>query len=233
MVMPELKICYSCKRSLPATTEYFSRHNKEKDGLRRQCKECKAKEARIYRQNHKEQRKEYNKKYNEEHPESARNVRNKSKAKYRKKHPEKVSDQGKRYYQKNKEIILVKVKQYRQENPEMIRIQGQRRESRKRNLPHTLTVEQWLKIMVSFNNSCAYCGNKENITQDHFFPLSKGGEYTHNNIIPACQACNCSKNANEPFSWYNRQPFYSKLRERKILSHLNYNENHEQQLAMF
>lgn len=227
--MPETKVCYSCKRSLPATTEYFSKHSKERDGLRGQCKECKAKEAKRYRAEHREQRLAYNKQYKTNHPGFIRMVKRRRYQKCR----EVISEQGKRYYQKNREIILAKTKEYRQENPEMIRLQSHRREARKRDLPHTLTVKQWREIKSIFNNSCAYCGEKKPLTQDHFFPLSKGGEYTRNNIIPACKTCNSSKNANEPFSWYSKQPFYSKLRERKIMNHLNYDENHEQQLAIF
>lgn len=35
-----MKVCTKCSKSLPATTEYFSRHKKAKDGLNWHCKAC-------------------------------------------------------------------------------------------------------------------------------------------------------------------------------------------------
>lgn len=58
------------------------------------------------------------------------------------------------------------------------------------------------------------------LTQDHFLPLSKGGEYTVNNIIPACKNCNCSKQDKDFSEWYSKQEFYRKERELKILEHV-------------
>jgi len=38
-----MKICTKCKNELPATIEYFHRHNRTKNGLRSVCKECRRK----------------------------------------------------------------------------------------------------------------------------------------------------------------------------------------------
>lgn len=94
--------------------------------------------------------------------------------------------------------------------------------AKKAELPSTLTYDQWNIVKRYFGNKCAYCGKEVPLQQDHFVPLSKGGEYTHNNIIPACRSCNTSKHAQNFFDWYPRQKFYSKKREQRILKFLGY-----------
>lgn len=59
------------------------------------------------------------------------------------------------------------------------------------------------QIKKYFNNRCAYCGKELPLQQDHFIALSKGGEYSKNNIVPSCQSCNGSKGAKEFETWYN------------------------------
>jgi hypothetical protein len=44
-------------------------------------------------------------------------------------------------------------------------------------------------------------------------PLSRGGRYTIENIVPACRSCNASKSNDEVTSWMRRK----KLDERAFL----------------
>lgn len=68
------------------------------------------------------------------------------------------------------------------------------RQARKLRLPATLTAEEWLDILEEYNHSCAYCGIKEaDLVQEHWIPLSRGGGYTTDNIVPACKTCNSRK----------------------------------------
>jgi 5-methylcytosine-specific restriction endonuclease McrA len=100
--------------------------------------------------------------------------------------------------------------------------------ARKRDLPSTLTMEQWDTIKYAFDNKCCYCGQEKPLEQEHFIPLSKGGEYAHNNIVPACRSCNARK-FNTPFEiWFPKQEFYSKKREQRILKFLNYKSDTQQ-----
>jgi len=144
---------------------------------------------------------------------------------------EKMVNHNKQYYINNKERISKQVKQWQKNNPEKKRIYEQRREAIKIGLPHTLTGDKWERIKQHFDNKCAYCGEDKPLTQEHFIPISKGGEYTHNNIIPVCQSCNSSKRNKDFFGWYPKHKYYSKKRERKILKYLGY-ENQLQQLSM-
>lgn len=123
----------------------------------------------------------------------------------------------------------------------MERLRTQKRRTKQKKLPAILTLEQWTSIKEDFNNQCAYCGMTEEehlkqfgeqLHQEHFIPLSEGGEYTHSNIIPACRSCNSSKNNSNFFDWYPEQEFYDEEREIEILKHLNYLTEDIQQLSI-
>jgi len=154
---------------------------------------------------------------------------------YRKQYNDEHKEYYKEYY-KNlskevKEKRNIYSKNFKMENRDKYIKYAQIRRAKKKLLSHTLTVEQWEKIKKAFINKCAYCGQELQLEQEHFIPLSKGGEYTHNNIIPACKSCNCSKRDEDFFQWYPKQEFYSKEREQQILKFLNYSKNRKQQLS--
>jgi 5-methylcytosine-specific restriction endonuclease McrA len=97
----------------------------------------------------------------------------------------------------NTEQIKAYQHRRRKECLEQNRICAQCRRSRKYNLSATLTIVEWQNLLVYYNNQCAYCdrpfSDKCPPVQDHFIPFSKGGEYTKENIVPACQNCNARK----------------------------------------
>ncbi|WLF70486.1 HNH endonuclease [Clostridium septicum] len=91
-----------------------------------------------------------------------------------------------------------------------------------------LTLDKYSKNKPSWDNlksyckECAYCGRSlKKLTQDHLIPLSKGGNYTKNNIIPVCRNCNSKKHTKDFFTWYKEQNFYSKERENKIVKYIS------------
>ena len=57
----------------------------------------------------------------------------------------------------------------------------------------TLTKEEWEALLNQYEYCCAYCGERKTLTQDHIIPLSKGGNHTKENVVPACNSCNCKK----------------------------------------
>lgn len=56
-----------------------------------------------------------------------------------------------------------------------------------------LTAEAWAEILREHNHRCRYCGSQTKLTVDHVIPLSKGGEHSRANVVPACQSCNSKK----------------------------------------
>lgn len=49
--------------------------------------------------------------------------------------------------------------------------------------------------------SCAYCGSTTNLTIDHAIPKSRGGSNSPQNLIHACQKCNCIKGNRTAEEW--------------------------------
>ena len=176
-----------------------------------------------YRESHKEQRKEYEQKNKEYIAERAKQ--------YHQDNKERISEYGRKYRLDNIERITERCSRWRKENKGIVNTKTNLRKSLKNGLSSTLTAEQWELIKQNFNNCCAYCGKELPLAQEHFIPLSTGGEYTHNNIIPACRRCNSSKHDRAFTDWYPRYEYYSKKREAFILKFLNY-KNGIQQLAL-
>lgn len=150
---------------------------------------------------------------------------------YNEEHKEEIAERNKMWRKENKGLDAEKHRQYAKNNPEIYRINWQKRRAKKLLLLSTLTIEQWETIKDHFNNKCCYCGKELSLAQEHFIPLSKGGEYTLNNIIPCCKQCNSSKHNYDFFEWYPKQSYYNKKRETKILKFLNY-QNSNQQLTI-
>ena len=107
-------------------------------------------------------------------------------------------------------------------------INEQKRRARVKELPSTLTLGQWNTIKIAFDNRCCYCGKVKPLAQEHFIAVANKGEYSHNNIVPACKSCNSSKRDKDFFEWYSKFKFYSKTREQKILKYLGYKNNIQQ-----
>ncbi len=78
---------------------------------------------------------------------------------------------------------------------------------------HDLTVEQWTALIDAWGG-CAYCGEQASpLQKDCVLPLSRGGRYTLDNIVPACRSCNTSKCNHEVTGWMRRK----RLDERTFL----------------
>jgi 5-methylcytosine-specific restriction endonuclease McrA len=76
-----------------------------------------------------------------------------------------------------------------------------------------LTTLEWAEIRAAWGG-CAYCGLVGvPLQRDCVLPLSRGGRYTVENIVPACRSCNASKSNDEVTSWMRRK----KLDERAFL----------------
>jgi 5-methylcytosine-specific restriction endonuclease McrA len=82
---------------------------------------------------------------------------------------------------------------------------------------HDLSVEQWRALKAAWGD-CAYCGAPDPALQrDCVLPISRGGRYTLDNVVPACRSCNASKCGDEVTGWLRRK----KLDEsRFLLRHL-------------
>ena len=86
-----------------------------------------------------------------------------------------------------------------------------------------LTAQEWSRIREAWG-ACAYCGTATSALQrDCVLPLSRGGRYTIENIVPACRSCNASKCNAEVTSWLRRKRLDERtflLRHREFLDAL-------------
>jgi 5-methylcytosine-specific restriction endonuclease McrA len=90
---------------------------------------------------------------------------------------------------------------------------AKRRKSRLARVDNDLTSEQWVGIRDAWGG-CAYCGATDlPLQRDCVLPISRGGRYTVENIVPACRSCNASKSNGEVTSWMRRR----RLDERMFL----------------
>lgn len=154
---------------LPASKEYFTKDRTRNDGLNHICKMCAKEKDRL------------------QHLANLEHERMRSSL-WKKLNADRVREYSRTLYRNN-------------EQRRRIILQHNRiRRSRKQSLPTTLTVEQFNIALEYFNGCCAYCGKTPSLFDryyllhaDHFVPVAKGGGYTPDNIIPACQNCNLSK----------------------------------------
>lgn len=251
------KRCSRCNEEKLLTPEFFHRCSKHSTGFKSDCKECRNKlnrkrqgskvsgPARTYNKitDYKKYMQEYRKKNKDrirelrntpEYKERRRIYYENNKDRYKAYYGQR-KERYKKYYVENKETISARMSQYhaKEESKQRNRIRMNKRKALKRSLLNTLTENDWNKCMNHFSNSCSYCGESEkNIHQDHFVPLSKGGEYTKYNIIPACETCNIKKSDRDFKDWYSEQDFYDPLKEKKILNYLDY-RNDKQQIGFF
>jgi len=91
-----------------------------------------------------------------------------------------------------------------------------RRKRRVAAVVNDLTAAQWLALMEAWGG-CAYCGALDSALQrDCVLPISRGGRYTADNVVPACRSCNASKCNDEVTAWLRRK----RLDERAFLVRL-------------
>jgi len=68
-----------------------------------------------------------------------------------------------------------------------------------------LTDLQWFAILEAWA-ACAYCGaDGAALQRDCVLPISRGGRYTLDNVVPACRSCNASKCNEEVTTWMRRR----------------------------
>lgn len=82
---------------------------------------------------------------------------------------------------------------------------GRRRQRRLAAADNDLTAAEWAALLTAWGG-CAYCGAAAvPLQKDCVLPLSRGGRYTRDNVVPACGPCNASKCNDEVTGWLRRK----------------------------
>ena len=219
-----MKHCSQCFEVLPENGEYFYKQKKGKNGFGSECKQCR----KSYRRWHHKKNKE---KYNQLRKERYQKNKKRETAQvyaYREKNKKRIKEYWAHYYQRNKEQYKSHNKRYREENPGKFKEYSRRRNHRRRQAElgtkFNFSAEEWQQCLAHFNHQCAYCGSKESLEQEHVVPVSAGGHYTADNIIPACKSCNSSKNNKIMQDWFTQHENYSVERMANILKYVQKNK---------
>ena len=209
-----LKPCSKCERVLPLLE--FCRDRQTSNGFASVCRECAAlywqqnkthliEYHKRYRAEHKKERARHSYDYWREHKEDRqayhRNYREINAARIRQREEMKAPQRrahGRWYYKKNKERFAERRRAWAQ-TPRALASHRQRQAARRtaeHALASTYTLEEWQETLKWFKDRCAYCGLlSDNLEQDHVIPVSAGGAYVVENMVPACRRCNSSKSA--------------------------------------
>lgn len=82
---------------------------------------------------------------------------------------------------------------------------ARRRKRRMDSVNHDLSDAEWIALKGAWNG-CAYCGTSDKpLQRDCVLPVSRGGRYTLDNVVPACASCNASKCNDEVTGWLRRK----------------------------
>jgi len=85
------------------------------------------------------------------------------------------------------------------------------------NVEDNFNVDDWFNAIKYFDYKCAYCGQDRKLVQEHMTPLSIGGTYNKDNVVPSCRTCNNDKRSSDLKTWYKKGSFrYSDERFNKI-----------------
>jgi len=146
---------------------------------------------REYHALHREERRAYSRGYHALHREENR----KTALAYYYAHREERATYSRLYRQAHLEECRARARAYLATHPEKRREHKAEYYARKRGaMICDFTAEQWERLKEIYQNRCAYCGKVcDDLEQDHVLPLSRGGDHTLYNIVPACRSCNGEK----------------------------------------
>jgi 5-methylcytosine-specific restriction endonuclease McrA len=120
---------------------------------------------------------------------------------YRKSIKGKLSEKRYLYSKKGKLSVSIRCKIYRKTHPEKVAHYKRIRRERLKHILKTLTFKEWELILKLFDYRCVYCNKTGKLTLDHVIPISRGGEHTKYNVVPACKSCNSKKHNKMPKEW--------------------------------
>jgi 5-methylcytosine-specific restriction endonuclease McrA len=207
------KECTQCSE-VKALTEFYKKAT-GRLGLDAECKTCKKRRALIWAQANPENRQVICRKWIEKNPEKNAEIHREYSKRYRKANKESVYAAHREWMKANRDLVNAnRRRRYSQDDAKRAKHQEKalewgkanpdkrraivekyriRRELQLTEVRCDFTAEQWTEKKRRYKHKCYYCGEKKPLSQDHIVPVSKGGEHTWSNIIPACLSCNARK----------------------------------------
>lgn len=192
------KICIHCCESIPCVPEHFGKNSARPDGFQKYCKQCdellygekKRARSRAYAKAHAIEARARAAAWRTNHPDYRAHQRL-----YRMNNLARMLELEAQAREKHRDQRNEAQRTYHKIHPDVASAATGRRRARKACVAlNDLTAAQWQEIKAAYGYRCVYCGRKmQRLTMDHITPLSKGGNHTASNIVPACQSCNARK----------------------------------------
>lgn len=182
-----MKICCRCRLERPLDS--FGKSSREADGLRPECKTCRAadyasnahrlraKQGAYYRAN-REQRRRAQRVYNLI---NAAAIAAKS------------SRRRSQWTQSQRLQAKALKDSWKLRNPEKVAASSAVTRHNRLAAPGEFTSRQWLLLCSLYRSRCAACGSCAPLTPDHIVALARGGSNDIANIQPLCLGCNRRK----------------------------------------
>lgn len=127
-----------------------------------------------------------------------------------------MAEKRRKYRLRKPDAVRAKTSAWKRAHPDICAALARSYRARLLGSGGTVTRDEWLDILEYFGHRCAYCLRHEStcgkLTQDHVVALSRGGEHTAENVVPACVPCNSTK---------RRRPVWVMLRGPSIVAALN------------
>lgn len=192
------KTCTKCGETKPL--DEFSRDRSKKDGRSTRCRVCRRSADRQRWAGNVEQ------------------INARRRAKYAA-DPESFRTASRARYELDASYRAARVaraRRQRAENPEQLWAGHYRHAARARGFAPV--VEDFTKadVVDRYGDSCFYCEVGEFEELDHFYPTSKGGPHTLENVRPACLPCNRMKQDTNPDEWLAEQAALDDLTEDEL-----------------
>lgn len=116
------------------------------------------------------------------------------------KNKDRLDEKSRKWRAQNKEKVEEKNRRWHKQHPEKNTEYAQRRRALCKNTKiNDFTADQWRDLKRLYDYHCAYCWVVfEKLEPDHIIPLTREGQHTLSNIVPACRHCNATKNNKTP-----------------------------------
>ena len=183
--MNNTKPCSKCNQYLPI--DLFKADKRLASGRASICKPCNAAQTLNYANQDREKVRASSRATYYKNPQ--KRIDNSSN--WAKTHPEQRLIIEANYRANHREETQARSADWNSRNPERrARYKLERRARIENNGVYLILDKELAKL---YSSPCFYCDASERIEADHIIPISKGGQHSVGNLIPACRSCNAEK----------------------------------------
>lgn len=183
--IPELKVCGKCGEN--KLSKEFSKNRSKIDGLCGYCKKCDTKKASMLRKKNRNRHADQIKIPNEKICPRCNNLK---------------KSRGFAKNRNRKDGLNPYCKSC---TSEIMVVQNAKRRELSLQLDENFTPEDASIVKMACHNQCILCGTFENLSIDHFRPLSKLNVLEIGNAIVLCRSCNSKKHNADPEEFFSEE----------------------------